>query len=60
MGAGLLAKTECQLTSSLPDTPPSRASQLPHFAGKRGSYRSQNKKARQGVNLGGLFCTWAV
>ncbi|KAA0982481.1 metal ABC transporter ATP-binding protein, partial [Pseudomonas sp. ANT_J28] len=29
MGAGLLAKAECQLTSMLPDTPPSRASPLP-------------------------------
>ncbi|AWM92662.1 hypothetical protein DJ564_18525 [Pseudomonas sp. 31-12] len=29
VGAGLLAKTECQSTSSWPDTPPSRASPLP-------------------------------
>ncbi|PQP06602.1 hypothetical protein C5612_02260 [Pseudomonas frederiksbergensis] len=29
MGAGLLAKAECQSISSLPDTPLSRASPLP-------------------------------
>ncbi|PMZ69310.1 manganese ABC transporter ATP-binding protein, partial [Pseudomonas sp. FW305-70] len=33
MGAGLLAKAECQSTSMLTDAPSSRASPLPHWSG---------------------------
>ncbi|RYM42635.1 hypothetical protein EVS84_09295 [Pseudomonas koreensis] len=31
MGASLLAKAECQSTSTMPDTPHSRAGSLPHW-----------------------------
>ncbi|TPG79008.1 hypothetical protein EAH78_10110 [Pseudomonas arsenicoxydans] len=44
VGAGLLAKASCQSTSTLNDTPPSRASPLPHLNWGVGGKSSGIKK----------------